>query len=121
MARVDQQPGAREEILSRIRTATKKLAPRRESQTDGLALFHPITDPLQRFQTECTANHMEVMLVTDTGTARTALQQVLESLPAGEIFVQDTPELRRLFPDAATGRGVRWSSEGGPRNPLRPR
>jgi L-lactate dehydrogenase complex protein LldG len=39
----------------------------------------------------------------------------LQSLPEGEIFVQDDPALRRLMAAIATARQIRWSSEGGPR------
>jgi len=107
-----QNRGAREEILRRVREAVKKAAPRLDAIATG-PLFSPIPNPLERFQTECAANFMETILTPDRAGTAAALRQVLASLPPGEIFLQDTPELRQLAP-AVQERSVRWSSEGGP-------
>jgi L-lactate dehydrogenase complex protein LldG len=68
---------------------------------------------MERFLAESAANYMEVLRPQNEDETAAALRQVLASLPAGEIFVQDTPELRSLAA-AAGDRPVRWSSEGGP-------
>jgi L-lactate dehydrogenase complex protein LldG len=113
MEHASQNPGAREEILSRVRAALKKTAQRREAIAPG-PLFAPVANPLERFQAECAANFMETMLTPDSAATAAALQRVLASLPPGEIFLQDAPELRQLASAAAQGRSVRWSSAGAP-------
>ena len=108
---VDQ--GAREEILARVRSAVKQAAPRQESVPVG-PLFSPIPDLMARFRQECIDSYVEPIMTADSSATAAALQQVLASLPEGEIFVQDTPELRAVAGPAAQGRAVRWSSEGPP-------
>lgn len=106
--------GSREQILRRIRAAVKTPAPKRAAVSAG-PLFPPITDPLARFQTECASNTMDCLLTADRSATQAALQQVLASLPKGEIFVQDAPPLRDLFSAfTEAGRPIRWSSEGAP-------
>jgi L-lactate dehydrogenase complex protein LldG len=68
---------------------------------------------LERFQAECAANYVEVVLTPNRDATAAALQQVIASLPPGEIFIQDAPELRSLA-SAAGDRKVRWSIEGAP-------
>jgi L-lactate dehydrogenase complex protein LldG len=74
-----------------------------------------VTNPLERFQTEATANLMECRMTRSLHESAAVLDEVLRSLPEGEIFVQDTPALRQLVHDLAAQRPVRWSSEGAPR------
>jgi L-lactate dehydrogenase complex protein LldG len=105
--------GAREEILGRVRTAAKRLVPRRE-HAPANAIFEAVVDPMQRFLAESAANFMEVMLTAGPAETAAALRQVIASLPAGEVFVQDTPELRAVAIGAIERRAVRWSSEGAP-------
>jgi L-lactate dehydrogenase complex protein LldG len=111
--------GAREEILGRVRAALKQPAPRRESAAAG-PLFPPVSAALERFQAECAGNFMETVLTSGAAGSAAALERVIASLPAGEIFVQDAPELRRLFEHPALRDGgtagvtVRWSSAGAP-------
>jgi L-lactate utilization protein LutC len=107
--------GSREQILQRVRAAVRNTAPKRTAAAAG-ALFPPVTNPLERFQAECATNTMECVLTAGPAGTAAALQQVLASLPAGEIFVQDAPQMRDLFaaPEVAGGRAVRWSSQGAP-------
>jgi L-lactate dehydrogenase complex protein LldG len=109
-----ENPG-RAAILERIRTGLSAPAP--EVERAGLpdsAIFEPVQNPLERFQQEAKANLMECLLANDAQTSAQHLQQVLQSLPRGEIFVQDDPSLRRMIDLAQSGRAVRWSSQGGP-------
>jgi L-lactate dehydrogenase complex protein LldG len=102
-------------ILERIRASLGTPAPEMESA--GLpdsAIFEPVQNPLERFQQEAKANLMECLLANGAQTSAQHLQQVLQSLPPGEIFVQDDPSLRRMIDLAQSGRPVRWSSQGGP-------
>ena len=105
---------SRESILARIREGLRTPAPPMEAQAFTGPIFEAVENPLQRFQQECKANLMECQLTADGSASAQALAQVLQSLPAGEIFVQDDPALRRLLAAAGTARQVRWSSQGGP-------
>jgi L-lactate utilization protein LutC len=78
------------------------------------AMFEPVTDALTRFQQEAKANLMECLLTLDADSSGRELARALDSLPAGEIFVQDHPRLRRLLEIASSTRPLRWSSQGGP-------
>jgi L-lactate utilization protein LutC len=73
-----------------------------------------VTDPLDRFQKECAQNNTECILASDAIESAAAIARILDSLPAGEIFVQDAPELRRMVPLWKKDRIFRWSTEGGP-------
>jgi L-lactate dehydrogenase complex protein LldG len=109
-------PG-RERILERIRAALRTSAAEPEPAVaiPYSAMFEPVADPLARFQQEAKANLIECSLTPDSDSSCRELTRVLESLPAGEIFVQDHPRLRRLMEVVRTTRPVRWSSEGAPR------
>jgi L-lactate dehydrogenase complex protein LldG len=113
MALAKPSQGAREEILGRVRQALKSPAPKRPPVPTG-PLFAPVENLLERFQREAATNYMEVKLASDGAGVTAALREVLASLTEGEIFVQDTPQLRQLAADTADGRPVRWSSEGAP-------
>ena len=116
MAQIE-NPG-RERILSRIRTALKTPAPvhwTSEVTRDVQPIFAPIRDGLQRFERECAGNNTELIVTPASRATCEALNSVLASLPAGEIFAQDAPELRsQILPALPQARNVRWSSEGGP-------
>jgi L-lactate dehydrogenase complex protein LldG len=112
MEQVD-NPG-RERILARIRGALRETAPRHAPPVSSGPIFAPVPDPLSRFQKECAQNLTECMITSDMGASAAAVGQVLVSIPPGEIFVQDAPELRRMVPLWQQGRSIRWSSEGGP-------
>jgi L-lactate dehydrogenase complex protein LldG len=105
---------SREAILARIREGLRTPAPPMEAVTFSGPIFEPVENPLQRFQQECKANLMECQLTSDAVGSAQALEQVLQSLPEGEVFVQDDPVLRRLMAAAGTQRQIRWSTEGGP-------
>ncbi|MFZ1918218.1 MAG: LUD domain-containing protein [Terriglobales bacterium] len=107
---------SRERILERIRTGLRVVVPeqaRTQANSDRV-IFEPITNPLERFQQECVANLMECALTSDSAASAQHLAKVLESLPAGEVFVQDDSALRRLVGMSASARAIRWSTEGAP-------
>jgi L-lactate utilization protein LutC len=103
---------SRERILERIRAAVQTTAPHHDGP--GGQMFAPVMDPLDRFQKECVANITECTLTADAASSAAAMADVLASLPPGEIFVQDAPELRAMVTAFTDGRPLRWSSEGPP-------
>ncbi|MGH9746031.1 MAG: LutC/YkgG family protein [Candidatus Acidiferrales bacterium] len=105
---------SREKILARIRTALREPAPRHES-AEAKLIFAPVTDALDRFQKECVINVTECALLPDLRASAAAIKNVLATLPAGDIFVQDSPDLRALAAEWQDGRSIQWSSEGAPR------
>ncbi|MGA8143664.1 MAG: LUD domain-containing protein [Candidatus Acidiferrales bacterium] len=105
---------SREKILARIRTALREPAPRHEP-SEARAIFAPVTGLLERFQKECEINITECVVTPDLRTAAGAVKQVLVSIPDGEIFVQDSPDLRQLASEWQGARVVQWSSEGAPK------
>jgi L-lactate dehydrogenase complex protein LldG len=107
-------PG-RARILDRIRAGLRAPASESTSAPDESMIFEPVTDALKRFQQEAAANLIECLLTADAAGSARQLAQVLESLPQGEIFVQDDPSLRRLVEASQITRPVRWSSQGGPK------
>lgn len=104
----------RERILSRIRSALRESALALQSPQPRL-IFPPVTDALERFKKECEINSTECMVAPDRQVAARGIKEILSSIPAGEIFVEDSPELRSLAEMATADRLVRWSSEGPPR------
>ena len=57
---------------------------------------------------------MECLIASDAAASAQQLARVLQSLPAGEVFVQDDPTLRNMMEMSPTARPIRWSSQGGP-------
>jgi L-lactate dehydrogenase complex protein LldG len=108
-----ENPG-RERILARVRSGLREAAPKHAAPMSPGPIFAPITDPLDRFQKECALNLTECVITSDMGASAAAVGEVLASIPAGGIFVQDGPQLRRMVPLWQQGREIRWSSEGGP-------
>ena len=108
-----ENPG-RERILARIRSALRETAPEHVPNDTSAAIFEAVTDALERFQKECAQNNTECVIAQDPGTRAAAIAAILESIPAGEIFVQDAPELRRMVSLWHKERNFRWSSQGGP-------
>ncbi|HEY1262494.1 MAG TPA: lactate utilization protein [Terriglobales bacterium] len=106
-------PG-RERILARIQKGLGPGVPQFKTFTAARPIFPAIPDPLARFIQECRANRTEFVPTADSSASSQAIAKVLLELPAGEIFVQDTPELRAMA-TAWAGRQTRWSSEGPPR------
>jgi L-lactate dehydrogenase complex protein LldG len=105
---------SRERILERIRAGLRTAAMKPAAIRSDRVIFEPIANPLERFQQECVANLMECALTADSAASARQLAKVLQSLPEGEIFVQDDPSLRRLMEEAPPGRTIRWSSQGAP-------
>ncbi len=103
---------SRERILGRIRAAIQTTGPHHDGPAGQM--FVPVTDPLERFQKECAANITECTVTADSAASAAAIANVLASLPPGEIFAQDAPELRGLVSGFKDGRPLRWSSEGPP-------
>lgn len=104
----------RERILARMRKALSVPAPRHVSGGEGKQIFAPVADPLRRFQEECVGNKTECLVTPDLKASAAAVAEVLAALPPGEIFVQDTAQLRAMAPAWQDGRSARWSSQGGP-------
>jgi L-lactate dehydrogenase complex protein LldG len=107
-----ENPG-REAILARIRAALAKPAPHHVATTEG-EIFFPMSDPLDRFQKECTINNTECLLTDSLAASTAAIAEIISALPLGPIFLQDAPTLRRLAPHWVNGRRVQWSTEGLP-------
>jgi len=103
---------SRERILARIRAAVQTTGAHHEGKVGQI--FAPVTDALDRFQKECKANITECTVTANSAESAAAIASVLASLPPGEIFVQDAPELRALAGGLKDGRAVRWSSQGSP-------
>ena len=107
---------SREVILNRIRAGLQMPVnvPQHEEEP-ARPFFAPIENPLERFQQECKANLMELTLTRDAAASAQQLASILDTLPPGEIFVQDESSLRNLVQAAGVTREIRWSSQGGPR------
>jgi L-lactate utilization protein LutC len=105
---------SRERILERIRAGLRIAVAEPAAISSESVIFAPIDNPLERFQQECVANLMECSLTADCAASARQLSKLLQSLPEGEIFVQDDPALRRLVELASSGRAIRWSSQGAP-------
>lgn len=106
---------SREVILERIRAGLRLSVPAPHDEVPPRPFFVPIENPLERFQQECKANLMELTLTSDAAASARQLANLLGTLPAGEIFFQDHPSLRRLAEAAEVTREIRWSGQGGPR------
>ncbi|HEY3768550.1 MAG TPA: LUD domain-containing protein [Candidatus Angelobacter sp.] len=105
---------SREAILARIREGLRTPIVPIEAKTFDGPIFEPIANPLERFEQECKANLMEFHLTADASASAQILRQAFDSLPQGEVFVQDDPALRKMVGAAGTSRQLRWSSEGRP-------
>jgi L-lactate dehydrogenase complex protein LldG len=110
---VTNNPG-RERILARIRAGLRAPAAAPAAAPADAMIFEPIANPVERFQQEAKSNLIECVMTADSAGSAQQLAQVLNSLPPGEIFVQDAPALRRLVEMSRSQRPVRWSSQGGP-------
>src|SRR5262249_51241896 len=108
------KPG-RDRILERIRAGLRAAPPSVAAvpPTES-TIFEPVSNPRERFQQAAKANLMECLPATGAAARAQNLAQVLDSLPPGEIFVQDAPGLRRLLEAVRTTRAIRWSSHGAP-------
>jgi L-lactate dehydrogenase complex protein LldG len=105
---------SREKTLARIRTALREPAPRHES-SETKTIFAAVTDPLERFQRECVINITECVVLLDLRACAGAIKDALAALPPGDVFVQDSPDLRELAAEWGDARTIQWSTEGAPR------
>jgi L-lactate dehydrogenase complex protein LldG len=110
---------ARENILARIRTANARPHPAPTPAAVPLepplgAIFPPITNPRQRFLDECAGNLTEVFQTTDAAASADALETILSTVPAGDIYVQDDASLYPFVALLEQSRRVRISSQGAP-------
>jgi L-lactate dehydrogenase complex protein LldG len=108
------ESGSRDRILERIRAGLRTPAPEVVEDGSRGVIFASIENPLERFQQECAANLMECLLTANIDESAERLAKILDSLPAGDIFLQDSPSLRRLVELAKPQHPLRWSSEGAP-------
>jgi L-lactate dehydrogenase complex protein LldG len=106
------EQAARERILRRIRSALAFPSPVHGGGSGPI--FPPVADPLARFRAECTTNITECILTANTAQSATALEGILDSIPRGEVYMEDAPALRRIAQLAIAGRPIRWSTEGPP-------
>ncbi len=104
---------ARQRILARVRSALAKPALDFEMSWPGRPMFAPVGDCLERFVAECETNLTECVLTPDADKSAAAIGSILSELPAGPIFLQDTPRFRQ-FASRWDGRELKWSNEGGP-------
>jgi L-lactate utilization protein LutC len=97
---------ARARILERIRRAPHVPA---ESESVSLEqIYGTIADPMRRFLNECATNLTEVTRTRDSAASFRALQDVVNALPMGMVYVEDAPALR-AFADAFHNREVLYS------------
>jgi L-lactate dehydrogenase complex protein LldG len=106
---------SRELILQRIRAGLRTPVAQCPPTSSDVVIFEPIRNPLERFQQECAANLMECTVTADLNASAAQLARILNSLPQGEVFLQDDLSLRQLIELTHTQRRLRWSSEGAPR------
>ena len=100
---------ARARILERIRRAPK--LPDSPHTVSLEQIYRPIDDPMQRFLDECAANLTDVKRTRDRAESLRTLQDFLDSLPKGTIYVEDAPALQALA-SAIQGRELLYSTSG---------
>lgn len=103
--------GARERILARVRKALAKPALNFEMSGPKRPMFVPVSNCLERFIVECEANLTECVVTANTDESAAAIGRILNQLPPGPAFVQDT-SLFRHFASQWSGRELTWSSQG---------
>ncbi len=106
---------SRERILGRIRKGLSvAVLPVHHASASRMNTFPPVPNMLERFQKECSTNNTEVILTANIEAICATIRDIVASLPAGEIFLQDAPKLRSIQSAWPQDRQVRWSSEGRP-------
>lgn len=101
----------RARILARIRDAIGTASAKNQAVGDG-EVIASIENPLERFRAECAANNTECLVLPDCAECSRALDELMNEIPKGEIFVEDAPLLRRIMAKPHEDHAVRWSSEG---------
>ena len=105
---------ARENILRRIAQSGARQRPKATESVPLGTIFPAISDSRQRFLQECAANLTEVFPAADATHSAQALEMILSSVPAGEVYVQDNAALQPLIAVLRQWRPVRLSSQGAP-------
>ena len=106
--------GARESILRRIAQSRTRLHSKPATSVPLEAIFPAIGDPRQRFLRECASNLTEVFPSPDRAHSIQALEMILSTVPAGEVYVQDDAALQPLIAVLRQWRPLRVSSQGAP-------
>lgn len=104
--------GSREAILARVRTALKTPSVRPSAPLRSPVFAAAELDPVESFRLHCKTNLVDCLVTSSSAESASALLQVVSSLPAGQIFAQDSSELHTFLADCA--RPVQWSNSGGP-------
>lgn len=105
---------SRDRILQRIRAALREPVPAAQP-SQPKTIFPAVNDALDRFQRECVINITECFVTPDMGATTAGIKNALSAIPQGEIFIQDSPELRRLTPQFGDDRSIHWSGDAPPR------
>lgn len=105
--------GSRERILARVRNALREPVPPVKPR-EMKAVFAPVTELLERFRRECATNVTECLVTRDMAETAREIAKALSSTAAGNIFVEDCAELRRLASHFGDNGSIQWSSEGAP-------
>jgi L-lactate dehydrogenase complex protein LldG len=115
-AKAPPDTGSRDAILARIRAALAT-PPRQQPDMTPIPtdrIFAPVSDVIDRFVQEATANLMEVLRPANPAASIQAFAEVVSALPAGEVYLEDSPALRNLASSIPETRAVRWSTGGAP-------
>ena len=106
--------GSRELILQRIREGLRIAIPAPPPRVDNPPIFEPIANPLERFAAECKGNLIALTITPDSAASKVQLKAELDSLPEGQIHVQDAPVLRQMIDAIQLNPPVLWSSQSAP-------
>lgn len=107
---------SRERILARIKSALRAPTEPPDPTPIPYRDIYVVGDALQqRFEMECTANLTECHFTDGPSATAALLREIVVTLPAGPVYVQDAPPLRKLSPQ--WNREIAWSSAGGPPEP----
>jgi L-lactate dehydrogenase complex protein LldG len=103
---------SRQAILARIREGLKTPAIRPPAALQTPVFPPPSADIVETFRHRCNENLVDCILTANRPESKATLRQSLLSVPAGEVFAQDTADLRDLLADC--DHKVQWSSRGAP-------
>jgi L-lactate utilization protein LutC len=105
---------ARENILARVAKSNARPHLGLPGSVPHEAIFAPIGNARQRFLQECAGNLSEVFPTADSAHSVSALELILSTVPAGEVYVQDDAALQPFIEVLKQWRPVRLSSQGAP-------
>lgn len=86
---------SRERILGRITQALRR--PREIPAVSAGPVFSPVGELLPKFELECRNNGTGCIVTDSFEGTRSVLAKLLAEISAGEIFAQDSPEIRAYF------------------------